>query len=253
MDIDRYLQRIAYRGPRDASLDSLRQLHRAHLLAVPFENLSIHSGETIQLDEAWLYEKIVTRRRGGFCYELNGLFAALLRELGFDVARLAARVYGADGTEGIEFDHMALRIRFERDWLADVGFGDCFIEPLPLAAGEWRDVRRSYRLRSAGADYAVDEHRDDAWKPQYILSTRAYELSDFEPGCRHHQTSAESPFTRRRICSRLTETGRVTIRDGLHVVTHADGSKTETTIDAARFGELLASEFGISSRLLSTR
>ena len=129
--LDRYLARITYDGPRDPTIATLRRLHRAHLLAVPFENLSIHRGERIELDESWILDKIVERRRGGFCYELNGAFSALLRALGFRVDRLAARVYGAGGEPGIPYDHMALRVRLERDWLADVGFGDCFIEPLP--------------------------------------------------------------------------------------------------------------------------
>lgn len=246
LDVQRYLERLAYRGPREVSVDALRQLHHAHLLAVPFENLSIHAGETIQLDEGWLFEKIVGRWRGGFCYELNGLFAALLRTLGFRVDRLAARVFGADGNAGIPFDHMALRVHLEGEWLADVGYGDSFIEPLPLRPGEWQGLRRRYRLRAVGGgEYIVDEQRDGAWKPQYIFSTEPHELGAFAPGCSHHQSSPRSPFTQRRICSRLTETGRVTVRDGMHIVTHADGSKTETAIDDARFGELLASEFGI--------
>src|ERR1700690_1319067 len=85
LDLAAYLQRIDYRGPLDASIETLGGLHLAHLCAVPFENLDIHLGRPIALDDAGLFEKIVTRRRGGFCYELNGLFAALLRELGFSV------------------------------------------------------------------------------------------------------------------------------------------------------------------------
>src|SRR4051812_18379593 len=106
MDVDRYLERIGYRGPTAPSLEALRQLHLAHLTTVPFENLSVRSGELIVLDPERLFEKIVLRRRGGFCYELNGLFAALLDVFGFRVSRLAGRV----GADGISFDHMALRV-----------------------------------------------------------------------------------------------------------------------------------------------
>src|SRR5215204_6406364 len=116
--IARYLDRLR------AHDRSLSALHEAHLHAVPFENLSIHSNERVQLDIAWLFDKLVTRRRGGFCYELNGLFAELLRALGHRVDLLAARVLGPDGALGIPFDHMCLRV--DDVWLADVGFGDSF-------------------------------------------------------------------------------------------------------------------------------
>src|SRR5215216_6410072 len=110
MDIPAYLDRINYHGAIDPTAAALRELHRAHLLAVPFENLDIHLGRPIVLEQQALFAKIVTRRRGGFCYELNGLFALLLRDLGFDVTLLAAGVARADGSFGPEFDHLTLLV-----------------------------------------------------------------------------------------------------------------------------------------------
>lgn len=138
MNVDAYLDRIGYAGPRAPEAATLRALHRAHLLAVPFENLDIALGRPLALDEAALFDKIVRRGRGGFCYELNSLFAALLRALGFDVALLSARVL-TDGQPGPEFDHMTLLVQRPADagapgpqrCLADVGFGASFLEPLP--------------------------------------------------------------------------------------------------------------------------
>src|SRR6266550_6884083 len=132
MDIQAYLQRISYTGPLVPIAETLRLLQVAHLQTVPFENLSIHSGEPIVLDDDALFEKIVRRRRGGFCYELNGLFAALLRALGFDVKMLSARVANAEGIFGPDFDHMTLLVTLAEPWLVDVGFGDSFLEPLKL-------------------------------------------------------------------------------------------------------------------------
>src|SRR5215472_10576938 len=106
-----YLDRIAVARPPVLDEAALGMLHRAHLLAVPFENLSIHLGEPISLDEDDLKGKIVGRRRGGFCYELNGAFAALLERLGARVRRVSARVFGADGQLGPPFDHLALVVR----------------------------------------------------------------------------------------------------------------------------------------------
>src|SRR5216684_5534157 len=134
MDTRAYLQRINYTGPLDPSAETLRGLQVAHLRTIPFENLSIHSGEVIVLDNHALFEKIVRRRRGGFCYELNGLFGALLRALGFDVTMLSARVANAEGIFGPDFDHMTLLVSLAERWLVDVGFGDSFLEPLQLEA-----------------------------------------------------------------------------------------------------------------------
>src|ERR1043165_6754189 len=131
--IDAYLARIAYSGPGDTTAATLRALHERHLLTVPFENLDIHLGREILTDEQRIVDKVVRRRRGGFCYELNGAFAALLRALGFDVEMLSARVPRADGTTSPEFDHMTLLVRAGGErWLAGVGFGECFLHPLRI-------------------------------------------------------------------------------------------------------------------------
>ena len=132
MDIEAYLDRIGYGGPRTPSLDTLRGLHRAHLLSVPFENLDVHARRPIILDRERLYDKIVRRRRGGFCYELNGLFAMLLGEMGFRVSLLSAGVARETGGFGPEFDHLALDVNLEGEWLADVGFGESIPGPLPF-------------------------------------------------------------------------------------------------------------------------
>src|SRR5438034_9997175 len=108
MDVQVYLQRINYAGPQAPTVESLRLLQMSHLFDVPFGNLSIHSGEPIVLEDSALFDKIVERRRGGFCYELNGLFTALLRALGFQVEMLSAQVANAEGVFGPDFDHMVL-------------------------------------------------------------------------------------------------------------------------------------------------
>src|ERR1044071_1207906 len=132
MNIDAYLERINYTGSLEPTPETLRALQVAHLFAVPFENLSIHAGEPIVLDEDALFGKIVENRRGGFCYEANGLFAGLLRALGFDVGMLSAGVARREGGFGPDFDHMALMVTLAERWLVDVGFGDSFLEPLLL-------------------------------------------------------------------------------------------------------------------------
>src|SRR4051812_21511122 len=112
-----YLARIGYAGSLAPTIETLRALHRAHLHAVPFENLDIHLGRPIKLDRGAFFRKIVGERRGGFCYELNGLFADLLAFLDFDVSLLSARVAREAGGFGPEFDHLAVLVHAGGRWL----------------------------------------------------------------------------------------------------------------------------------------
>src|SRR5580765_5290818 len=132
VDVPAYLARIRYTGLTTPTYETLRALHYAHLLAVPFENLDIALGRKIVLEEDAILHKIIHQRRGGFCYELNGAFAALLSALGFQTTLLSARVARDTGGESPEFDHLALRVDLDQPWLVDVGFGESFLEPLRL-------------------------------------------------------------------------------------------------------------------------
>ena len=110
MNLPAYLRRIGYAGSISPAPDTLQAVHRAHLETVPFENLDIALGRKISIDEAAFVRKVVEERRGGFCYELNGAFAALLRAMGFRVTLLSGRIPRTDGSNGPEFDHLALRV-----------------------------------------------------------------------------------------------------------------------------------------------
>jgi N-hydroxyarylamine O-acetyltransferase len=221
-----YLQRIGVRRPEIMDAAALRVLHQAHLMAVPFENLSIHLSEPISLDEHDLLNKIVNRRRGGFCYELNGAFALLLTALGAQLTRLAARVYG-DGGLGPPFDHLALAVHLpdgSGPWLADVGFGSHSSYPLLLESRQ-PQADPSGRFLLADAPSAdVDVIKDS--EPQYRIELRERSLADFVPTCWWQQTSPQSHFTRSTICSRLTEDGRVSI-SGRTLIRTSGGSRAE--------------------------
>ncbi len=211
MDEDRvgaYLARIRAKRPLRPDAASLRELQQRHLHNVPFENLSIHLGEPIVLQVEPLLDKLIERRRGGFCYELNGAFAALLSALGFSVTLLAARVFGREGL-GPLFDHLALRVDLSDPWLVDVGFGTFSQYPLRLDVGaDQNDPQGVFRLleREHGD---LDLHMNG--EPAYRVEPRPRVLADFEPTCWWHQTSPRSHFTRSLVCSLLTETGRVTL------------------------------------------
>lgn len=248
MDIAAYLERINHDGPIAPTAETLRQLHVAHLLSVPFENLSIHSGEPIVLEDGALFEKVVRLRRGGFCYELNGLFAALLRALGFEVAMLSAGVANGEGELGPEFDHMALLVTLSERWLADVGFGDSFREPLLLdERAEQIQGQHAYRIDEAGDDRFILVQRSEGgeWNAQYRFDLEPHVYADYAGMCRHHQTSPESHFTRRRICSLATEEGRVTLSDMRFITTRGGERHGRELADEGEHAEVLHEHFGI--------
>lgn len=251
LNIKDYLERINYRGSLAPTAETLRALQIAHLLTVPFENLSIHAGQPILLNDDALFAKIVTNRRGGFCYEANGLFAALLRALNFDVAMLSAEVANAAGEFGPDFDHMALMVQLEQCWLVDVGFGDSFLEPLLLnERGEQCQENRAYRIVPEG-NYLVlmrsDEGKD--WKVQYRFTLQPHTYADYAEMCRYHQTSPESHFTRSRICSRATEEGRITLSDMRFITTSNSSGRQirheRTLTSEEKYAEVLREQFGI--------
>lgn len=246
MDIEAYLKRIHYQGLLDPTSDTLRALHRAYMYSVPFENLDIPLGRRIVLDEAYLYDKIVKHRRGGFCYELNGLFSALLREMGFQVQRLSARVANREGGFGMEFDHMTLLVQLEERWLADVGFGDSFHEPLRLDEhGSQVQEQGTYRISDEGSHLALLRKEDSLWKAQYIFTLQPHKLSDFSEACLFHQTSPESHFTQGSVCSRATPEGRITLRNMRLIIT-SNGRRTEQVLEGeASYQGMLREQFRI--------
>jgi N-hydroxyarylamine O-acetyltransferase len=232
MNLSAHLQRINYHGTLTPTAATLRALHVAHLRHVPFENLDIQRRRLFNLDPAALFYKIVTRGRGGFCYELNGLFALLLEQLGFSVTRLAARVFNKEGSLGPEFDHLTLRVTCPHEdnlsWLVDVGFGDSFLEPLRFAGqGEQADGLRAYRIEPDAADRIVWERDyDGTWARQYRFDLQPRQLSDFAPMCVWQQTSPESSFTQRRVCTRATPEGRITLSE-MRLITTVNGQRSE--------------------------
>lgn len=225
--VDGYLARIGAADPERADDDTLRDLHLRHLRTVPFENLSIHLGEDIVLRDEALVAKLVDRRRGGFCYELNGAFAALLTELGYDVRLLAARVLlgGGGSSDGIPYDHLVLRVG---PWLVDVGFGDHSYYPLRFdEPGDQVDPGGTFRVTETD-EGDIQVSKDGT--PEYLLETRPRRLADFAIGAWWHSTSPKSHFTRSLVCSMLTDTGRVTL-SGRKLVHTVDGQRAESVLE----------------------
>lgn len=254
MDVEGYLRRIEYDGPREASAATLRNLHRQHLFTVPFENLDIPLGTPISLDLSGLYEKIVSHRRGGFCYELNGLFGDLLKALGFRVQMLSARVRHEAGGFGPEFDHMLLKVELDDPWLVDVGFGDSFVDPIIFRSGGADQVNGlRYVVSPARDEWELLREDDTGSVPLYAFRDVPHQLSEYEPMCAFHQTSPESHFTRNWICSRATPDGRITLANRRLIVT-SNNKREETQLSAEGdlrrcLRDLLGAEFAESAPL----
>jgi N-hydroxyarylamine O-acetyltransferase len=254
MNVKGYLNRIGiekvYIKP---DLGSLKFLQRQHLLTVPFENLDIDRKRPIMLLKKRFYDKIINEERGGFCYELNGLFCELLTEIGFQNRIISAKVSKGNGAFGAEYDHLAILTQIGKEvYLVDVGFGAFTAEPLKFVLDfEQRDATGNYKIRKYDDEYfeVVKKGGDGIWQSEYIFKAINRDLQEFAGMCEFHQTSPESHFTRGKVCSIMTNGGRKTLTDRKFIETKND-VKTETDIDSTeQFNRILESEFHIKADL----
>jgi len=214
-------------------------------LSVAFENLDIQLDRSIVLSLPSLYSKVVLYRRGGFCYELNGLFGWLLEQFGFSVKKLSARVLEGDQL-GPEFGHLVLMIQLKERWIADVGFGDSFLEPLPLDSEEEHvQPGGAYRLIGPGSKKALERRRDFGWQPQYLFSLTPRQLVEFAGMCQRHQTSPDSVFTQKIVCSVATPDGRIALSNGRLITTVGERFEERKVTAEADYRSLLQDHFGI--------
>ncbi|CAM5702539.1 arylamine N-acetyltransferase family protein [Streptomyces fumanus] len=257
-DLDGYCERIGWRGPRRADADTLRGLHLAHLRAIPFENLDALAGRAPSLRLADLTAKLVRGRRGGYCYEHNTLFARVLRELGYGVTLLAARVVvGAERIEDRPRTHSALLVEVPgtaEPYLADVGFGSIgsLLEAVPLRADtEFHDAGRRHRLVRPPhpgplETWLLQAHLDGGWQGQYAFTLEPFTASDYEVFNWHVATDPRSPFNRRPYLQRLVPGGHLSLDGDRIVETRDDGTVTERKLtgdDEAR--RVVEEEFGL--------
>ena len=209
-----YLQRIGRAHPGAATLSALRQLHEAHVAAIPFENLDILLGRGISLDLARLRAKLVEQRRGGYCFEQNTLFLNVLHELGFAVTPMEARV--RVGTAAIRpRTHMVLRVHLgDGEWLADVGFGgEGPLEPVPMTeAAEVETPPVSYRVVTEGPLRVLQMRSAAEWADLYAFAPEGVHPVDFEVANWYTSTHPESVFVKTLTAQRTTRDVRLVLR-----------------------------------------
>ncbi|GAA0945090.1 arylamine N-acetyltransferase family protein [Pseudonocardia zijingensis] len=242
MDVAAYLSRIGASQPAAPTSASLTALHRAHVRSVPFEDYDVHTGVAISLDPAALERKIVRRRRGGYCYELNGLFGLLLRELGFAVTFVAAFSLDDDGTRGPEGDHLRLLVdAVDGSWIVDVGNGARWPEPVPRRPG----VHGPVQVRRDGDVWWTAERRGNGeWERGWAWTAQPRVLADFTERNRYQQYDPCSDFVGRRLAAIATPTGRISLVNGVFAEL-ADGQRTEREVAPDEEWALLADRFGI--------
>ena len=253
-DVAAYLDRIGVRGPVSPDFETLATIQWAHLQSVPFENLDIRPlGRPIHLDPESLCEKIVRRRRGGFCYELNGLLSEALRAIGYGVTIVSVQFVHEDGTMSPIFDHMALIVEppgLDDRLLVDVGAGrGSPARPLPLTDGYVGlppETRLAYRLSNQGERWQMDIREPGSdWRAEYAFTLIPRRIEDFRQRCNFQVESPESHFTRGPICSKNILGGRVSVTE--HRLIHTfGGERTERELpDEDSFLAALWEHFGI--------
>jgi N-hydroxyarylamine O-acetyltransferase len=247
-DLDAYLSRIGYEGSLDPTLETFKALHFAHVSAIPFENLDIVLGQMISLDLAHLQAKLVTARRGGYCFEQNALFAAVLESVGFDVVRLAARVrFGA--TEIRPRLHMLLEVRISAEpWLADVGFGCTgplypirLLEPAENQQGDW-----TFRTRAEGDQLVLQSRESDGWLDLYSFTREPQYPVDYEIGNHYTSTHPHSPFVQNLVVQKGGLQSRLFLRNRELTELKQHDKTTEQVEGDESLVKLLAQRFGLN-------
>jgi N-hydroxyarylamine O-acetyltransferase len=249
MDLAAYFDRIGFTGQARPDLATLRAVHRAHLLSIPYENLDVQLGRALTPDPAAAFEKIVTRRRGGWCYEMNGVLGLALMAIGFKVTRMsggALRELRGDFAVG---NHLVLLVAPEdapdTPWIADVGFGDGSLEPFPLKPAALSFEGYDFRLESLEAGWWRFHNHEFGGAKSFDFAVGPADPALLAEKCDWLQTAPDSPFVLNVVCQRyrgpeiLQLVGR-TLRNV------RPGQRTERLIDSAdEFVEVLAKDFSL--------
>lgn len=249
VDLRAYCERIGYDGPLEPTVETLTKLHQAHRLTVPYENLDITLRRPLTHTPEALFEKIVGRRRGGWCHELNRLFAYVLEQIGVRLTYHNARVWQTYGGVSPDFSHLVLVAHLDERWIADVGFGARGpLDPLrldteeaQLSAGDWYRVgpdpedvgRRMVAWRPAGGE---------DWLNMYSMGMAPRPLADFDGRCAEQQ--GEENWWGRRVASIATREGRLSLNHDRLIVTRS-GAREERVLTEEELPEVLRGSFGI--------
>lgn len=242
--LEQYLQRIGYRGSLEPSPANLRALHRAHIEAIPYENLDIHLGKTLSLDLDVIFEKMVHRRRGGWCYEQNSLLAWALGKLGYEVQFLSGAVGREQLGDLAEGNHLVLLVQLDQPYIADAGFGDGPLEPILLREGNYRQGFLNYSLSREGERWYFHNHPYGG-ASGFDFTLKPHAIADFAERCRYLQTSPDSGFVRTTVCQTLNTDRIATLRGAVFKTTTAKGTEQRVIEQAEDYRRVLQTVFGL--------
>ena len=241
-----YLGRIGFQGVPRSDLATLRQIHRQHLAAIPYENLDVQLGRTVGLELDDQLAKLVGSRRGGWCYEMNGVMAWALEEVGFRVMRLAGAV--ARGTLGDRQigTHLVLCVQLDGPYLVDVGFGDGLIEPVPIVAGTFQQDDFEFRLEQLEAGWWRFHNQPHGGAPNFDFKLEVAPHARLADRCTWLQTSPESGFVQNVVCQRYVDRELRILRGRVMKRIRQGRPETQTIDSPIAYEQTLADEFGIA-------
>ncbi|AFM05628.1 arylamine N-acetyltransferase [Bernardetia litoralis DSM 6794] len=254
MKLDNYLRRIGYLQTPQNNLQTLNELHKKHIFAIPFEDLDIHLKKPLKIDINSLYEKIIVEKRGGFCYELNYLFYHLLKKIGFDCHIISSRLYDKRENLGCEFDHLSIFLKIENEtFLVDVGYGSLFFEPMKIPL----QINKNYIRKDRDMIYQIDKidkkkyilsesKNGKKFRKTYAFDTTPREINEFYEQINHKQISEESYFVKNRICTIPTEEGRMTLLNNKFIKTRGNERQEHTIQSDEEFYKIVQEEFDMN-------
>jgi N-hydroxyarylamine O-acetyltransferase len=245
MDLAAYLDRIGFAGRALPDLATLRRIQRSHLENIPYENLDVQLGRRVTLEPRDAFAKLVAGRRGGWCYEMNGLFRWALESVGFRVMAMTGGVLRAERGEAAVGNHLALTVELDEPYLVDVGLGDGPSEPIPLREGGYRQGWRELRLERLAEGWWRLRNYEKALAPSFDFQHRPADRDLLARKCHWLQTDPESHFVQNAVCLRHEPDGVVALVGRVLKRVNAEGVEDRLLHSADAYAEALTERFGI--------
>lgn len=245
-DLDSYLARIEWDGPREPAFVTLAGVLRAHMTHIPFENLDVLLGRGIRIDLDSVYTKLVTARRGGYCFEHGVLLQSALSQLGFQPVVHTARVVLMRPRSEAALTHMFLTIDLDNQrWVLDPGFGGLApLVPVPLAPAAVHDGRDVHRMVDRGGEWVLEVELNGAWTPLWSSTLEPAEPVDFVMGNHFVSTFPTSPFVTTLMLRAITPTGRVSVANRALTRRHDGREEKQVIENRAELRTVLNEDFG---------
>ena len=246
MQLTDYLTRIDYHGAVAPTLACLDAVHRHHLLSIPYENLDVQLRRPVDQDIERIFEKIVNRRRGGWCYEMNGLLCWALREIGFDVMRMTGGVGRKERGDEALGNHLVLCVNLDGPYIADVGLGDGLVEPTPLRPGTFTQGHRQLRLEPLEENLWRFHNHPGAMPPSFDVRHQPADEDLLAHTCETLQSDPESMFRQNLVCFRANAEGTSMLLGRVLARSTAQGTTRTLLNSAQEFSEALTRVFGLN-------